>query len=255
MATAGSGPYAGNLCFVDFSALTGNNLLAAEEGCLEMSVSLPQNQGTMYFCLGISGDPVAPAALPTYCGAYLGNSGTCGGSATGISPNYYGIPGEPALYQACEGHNVVLSGGNPVLVAGTNVDQCNTSTSYGPSATTTITVTNISVVSPNDLLATGWYFTSVDAESTDDNESIVWSTGAGGPNLTLFPNNPANPSSPVGNSCGNGVPVSGSTTLTCLGQGQAYHTGTPMVYALAPSSMTITMLGTGLEAITLGLFL
>ena len=74
-AAAGSGSLASSLCFVDFSPLTGNNLLAAEEGCLEISVTLPGSY-IMYFCLGIAGAPLYATSLPTYEYAYLGNSGT-----------------------------------------------------------------------------------------------------------------------------------------------------------------------------------
>ena len=59
-ASAGSGTYSSTLCLVDFSALTSNNLLAAEQGgCLEITATLPGNY-QLYFCVQISGAPVAP---------------------------------------------------------------------------------------------------------------------------------------------------------------------------------------------------
>jgi hypothetical protein len=43
---------------------------------------------------------------------------------------------------------------------------------------TTITFSNISVVNQQGLTATGWEAVSADAESTDQGESITWTTPA-----------------------------------------------------------------------------
>src|ERR1019366_8525622 len=102
-ATPGTGYYASTLCLIDFSALTGNNYLAATSGCLETSAPLPDGY-TLYFCIGITGVQVAPFPLPTWApGAFLGN--TCGGSTScsNGTPFYTGIPGQPALYQTASG--------------------------------------------------------------------------------------------------------------------------------------------------------
>lgn len=220
-AAAGSGDYAPYLCLVDFSALTGNNLLAAEQGCLEMQVTLP-GKDELYFCLGITGTPVYAASLPTYPEAFLGNTNDG-------SPFYTNIPGDPALYQNCEG-------------------DCD-----GP---TVITFSGITVVNSSNVPVTGWEAVSADAETTDVGESITWTSNT---NLYVLPNNEADPSAPVGNACdaGAGLTGSGTTKVECNGNGTTGNlkTGTPMVWALTPKSVTATMVGTGLEAISFGLIL
>jgi prepilin-type N-terminal cleavage/methylation domain-containing protein len=232
----GSGTYASTLCFVDFSSLTGPALTAARNGCLEMSVSIVGGY-TMYFCLGLTGGPVAPASLPTYQQAFLGNS-------IGGEPFYTGVVGDPALYQ----------------------------TSAAKSSTSTITFSNISVVSPNGVLATGWEAVSADAESTDTGESITWSSNQA---MTIIPNGQAGQIQPMGNAClddgslpngASGLTMGpGDTTVTCAGTvtvaGTSYSvtgaqkTGAAMVWAPAPTTMSAVMVGGGLQAITFGLLL
>jgi hypothetical protein len=220
---------------VDFAALTGNNLLAAEQGCLEMQVTLPEND-ELYFCLGIKGTPVYAARLPTYGAAFLGNSNDG-------TPFYTNIPGYPALYQSCEG-------------------DCD-----GP---TVITFSGITVVTKNNVPVTGWEATSADAESTDVNESITWTSNA---DLNILPDNIAGVPNPVGNACegntetgGGGLTGNGTTQIECsggtgsanppgTGETSANKTGTAMVWALTPKTVTATMVGSGLEAISFGLIL
>ena len=155
IADPNSGTYANQLCFVDFSGLTGNALIAAESSCLEMSVAIA-NGATLYFCLSVSTynpgqgiEGVHPNALPTYDNAFLGNSynGT---------PFYTGINGEPALYS-----------------------------DHASGYMATIKFKNITVVGPNGLPATGWEAVSADAESTDNQESITWTSNT---TLNVLPN-------------------------------------------------------------------
>jgi type II secretory pathway pseudopilin PulG len=237
-ATPGTGQYASTMCLVDFSSLTGSNLLAAENGCLEMSVGLPGGS-TLYFCVGITGAPVAPSALPTWQNGFLGNA--CSGSTSGCTngtPFYTGIAGQPALYQTRSG-------------------------------TTNINFTKIVVVNAQGLIATGWEAVSADAESTDAGESISWSTptevdGNGNPlyGLTILPNSPSDPlNDPVGNACNSGAGLTetnNDNTVTCAvppNVNVGLKTGTALVWAPAPPSMSVTMIGTGLEAIVFGLLL
>jgi hypothetical protein len=84
-------------------------------------------------------------------------------------------------------------------------------------------------------------------------------------------------SDPIGNACNSGSGVSGTfvtptltsplnssqvfsgnsgngaTTITCSGDSNGTKTGTLMVESEQPKSVTITMVGTGLEGISLGL--
>jgi prepilin-type N-terminal cleavage/methylation domain-containing protein len=247
-AAPGSGTYASNLCLVDFSSLTGNNLLAAEQNqngsssCLEMTATLPGNY-QLYFCVKISGAPVVPSALPTWSQAFLGNS-----NSNGV-PFYINIPGQPALYQTCEGNKVMTT-----LVAGTNIENCYSGTGGTPFAAgngvTTITFSNIVVNNPQGIPATGWEVVSVDAESSDNGESLQWTSDQ---TLTVLPNSPT---SQYGNACGGGLTGSGTTTVTCTGQSTSGNkTGTAMVVAPTPSTLTIQLTGAGLEGISFGLVL
>ena len=219
-ADAGSGTFASSLCLVDFSSLTGNNLLAAQQGCLAISVPLPGG-ATLYFCISISGTSVAPYLLPTYGQAFLGNSN----NGTGF---YTGIDGRPALYQ--------------------NVQ----------AGTTTVTIKDISVVGATGDLATGWEAVGVDAESTDNGESMTWTSDQ---TLTAIPNGQSvdTPSAPFGNACnaGAGLTGSGTTQVICNGNGTtgSFKTGTAMVAAVTPTIITTKMVGTGLEAMAFGLLL
>jgi len=233
LATPGSGNLAATLCFVDFSSVTGSALLATQNGgCLEMSVALPDDY-TMYFCMSMSGTKALPWYMPTYSQAFLGN--TISGQ-----PFYTGVTGSPALYQRA---------------AGTSV----------------ITFSNISVVSPLGVPATGWEAVSTDAESTDSGESINWTSDAV---LNVIANGEVGQTQPMGNAClddgslpngASGLTGNGTTSITCSGSvtvnGTTYNitggpkTGAAMVWAAAPTTMTVTMIGGGLEAMSFGMLL
>jgi len=229
-ASPGTGTYASTLCLVDFSSLTGNNLLAAQQGCLLMAVPLPGGS-VLYFCIGLSGVPIKPSQLPTWQNAFLGNS--CGSAsasscATG-TPFYTGISGAPALYQT--------GGGDTV-----------------------ISLTKISVVNLQGRPATGWEAVSADAESTDPGESVSWTSNT---ELTIMPNGESydTPTDPVGNACNYGAGLTQSAdmlTVTCSNPSNGYSglkNGTAMVSALTPKTLTISLHGSGLEAAAFGLLL
>ena len=247
-----SGTYASSLCFIDFAALNANNgvlMTAARSTCQELEVPLPGGS-VLYFCIEFSGAPVFPASLPTWTDGFLGNE-------INNEPFYSDVSGSPALYQLCEGSN-------------------STCTQYGQTYSnnggqTTITLTGITVVAPDGNPATGWELVSADAESTDSGEWITWSSGT--PMYSIPNDVPSEDTgvSPIGNACNSGagvVATTGSTTVpsatflagsasatsvTCNGVSNGTKTGTLMVEAQQPTSMTITMLGTGLEGISLGL--
>lgn len=250
-ASPGTGYYWASLCLVDFtSALTPNNLDAAEtynaaKGIcgLQMEANLPGG-AELFFCLGITGGPVESAALPTWENAFLGNSCSPGAqSCTTGTPFYTGVAGEPAIYQTT-----------------------------GSGSTTNIYFSNISVVNAQGVAATGWQIVSADAESTDSGESITWTSNTP---LTILNNDESydTASDPVGNACGgtSGVGGSGLTessndlTVECVGyttttviDGKTENTvktGTAMVSATMPSTMDVTMVGTGLEGIVFGALL
>jgi hypothetical protein len=236
--TVTNGTYAKTMCLVDFSSYDPSK--AAAPGCQSMVASIPGGD-ILSFCISTSGtQPLHASALPTYPQAFLGN--TINGA-----PFYTGI--------GCADST------SPVTGTGAPTPSCikpaiyQTNTGLGPS--NTIVVTDISVTTPTGAPATGWHFVSVDAETTDQNESITWTSDAP---LVLLNNTP---SSPYGNTCNNlptwnGPQWTNSKQVQCvagLQETSAIKTGTPMFDALTPTSMTITMKGAGLEGIALGLLL
>ncbi len=107
---------------------------------------------------------------------------------------------------------------------------------------------------------TNWDLVTGDAESTDNGESINWSSDK---NLQLLANST---NSPVGNACDSTAPGYNAQYLTGLGSQSvtcsnpptdpgADHTGTVMLEAAAPTSLTITLNGGGLQATFLGVLL
>ena len=258
-ASAGSGEYAGNLCFVDFSSVTGGAMTAATDGgCLEMSANVGGGN-TLYFCLSISGQAVAPHVLPTYQEGFLGNTDTETNPAPPLPnvPFYIDVPGEPALY--------------------------NTNDAGGA---TTITFSSISVVTASGELATGWQLFSADAESTDSGEYLKWTTTPSTAPLTILANGLSvdTATDPVGNACGSGeglyyispsnvdypFTTGGASnggkynSVECEGSGtvngNTFSTtgndkdGVTMVVAPQPETLTVNMQANGLQGIVLGLF-
>jgi prepilin-type N-terminal cleavage/methylation domain-containing protein len=245
-ATPATGNYASTLCFVDFApwnsqtAASGVTCPTQSPGPTGSTAPLPMSAGiantpfTLSFCLSVysSAGNTSPGVedinavpLPTYSSpptseAFLGNNGF-----------YTGVPGDPALYTVNEG------------------------------STATVYITNIQVLSSSGAATANWQLVTGDAESTDSGESITWASNQ---NLTLLPNT-AN--SPVGNACdstGQYAPPSynsnyltgvGSHTVTCSSTVSEDHTGTVMLVATTPSQLTVTLNGTGLQAMFLGVLL
>ena len=169
-------------------------------------------------------DDITVVPLPTYTcppgsEAFLGNNGF-----------YTGVPGAPGLYTVEQG------------------------------STATIAFTNIQLLSSNGV-ATGWQLATGDAESTDAGESITWTSNQ---NLNLLPNSTT---SPVGNACmstGSYAPPQyntnyltgvGTKTVECSSTASYDKTGAAMLVASTPSSLTVTQVGTGLQAIFMGVLL
>ena len=104
---------------------------------------------------------------------------------------------------------------------------------------------------------TNWSLVTGDAESTDSSESITWTADQ---NLSLLPNTT---NSPVGNACQSTPPNINTTYLTGVGTKTVKcsstisedHTGTVMLQATTPKTLTVTLVGTGLQAMFLGVLL
>jgi len=228
-ASPGTGTYASSLCFVDFTPYSQTPVSCpGSPGYQQISAPITNTPYTLTFCLKVTGATVAPHIIPTYYSpptseAFLGNNGF-----------YTGIPGNPALYQ-------------------------------NESGTTTVTIINIQVLDSEGNPASGWELATGDAESTDAGESLAWTAGWSSSSpvptsqqvLNLLPNSST---SQIGNACADptspdGLTGVGTQTVECAASISSDKTGTVMLEASAPASLTATMVGTGLQAIFLGLLL
>jgi two-component system, OmpR family, phosphate regulon response regulator PhoB len=265
-ATPGTGTYAQRLCFIDFSSLNSTQAASTTPsgGCSEgqpMSFPVSGTPDSISFCLYIpevswganntssclpnAVGPICPATIPTYYApptseAFLGNNGF-----------YTGIAGRPALYEITSGEAVTLY------------------------------FTQIKVTDPSGNLATNWDLVTGDAESTDAGESLTFSTcpsitatgaypafGATCSSTATFALVPNSSSSAFGNACAYppAGPVGsysastwltgvGTNTVECAASVNSDKTGTLMVSTLAPNTLTVHMVGAGLQAMFLGVLL
>jgi len=241
--TVSNGTYAKTLCFVDFSSY--NAATAAAPGCQEFVADIPGGY-TLSFCMSESGNqPMFASALPTYPEAFMGNTLV---NADGSSSPFYTALGCPDSTPPEDGQ------GHPTPSC-IEPAMYQTDTGFGP--TNTLVFTNITVTTATGAPATGWEWVSADAETTDSNEQITWTSNQ---TLNLLPNSPG---SPYGDTCNNepnwnGPQGLGTTQVVCQSGNQetsATKTGTPMVEALTPTTMTIGMKGAGLEGVAVGLLL
>jgi hypothetical protein len=261
-AVASSGTYGSTLCFVDFSPWN-TQTRAVDYTCatgLPMSAQVANTPFTLEFCMSVTSTvPAGPTSAPAACGV-AARSGynditavplptyTCPGSNgqgseayLGNNGFYTGVRGDPALYTVTEGSQAVVS------------------------------ISSILLVGSDGTAATGWQLVTGDAESTDaSSEFITWQSDK---NLSLLPNNP---NSPIGNACGSSGPFAppifnsqtapgaggltgnGGKTVTCTnptGSNGVNHTGTVMLSAMVPTSLTVTLHGSGLQAMFLGVIL
>ena len=270
---SGQGYYTSNLCFVNFSlwnSYTGTSSAACSQGGLAVSAvigtsSLTSTGDTLSFCLivtsvttstlaavsgplgtnagynGVKADP-----FPTYPEAFLGNNG------------FYTVSNTvaPSLYQQVSGD------------------------------TTSVKIYNIQITNQAGAPVSGWQLVTGDAETTDAGESITWtsgntSSGAAAP-FTLLWNVPgisaigssgdtgsfgacSNPTSPLGltpqslltGGTASTVACASSTSVTGSNSAGVSYTrdGTVMLESPAPTSLNVTMVGTGLEAMFMGILL
>jgi prepilin-type N-terminal cleavage/methylation domain-containing protein len=235
-ATPGTGSYASTLCFANFSGYNGASYnggynvdpnpsgsprTPAPTNCQTMTEAVPNTPFTLSFCVSTSSSVgwVVPWQIPTYASssseAYLGNNGF-----------YTGIPGDPALYQ------------DP-----------NSGTGNAQGALSYVYITNIKLLDQNGHPASNWELVTGDAETTDAGESMTWTSNQV---LTLLPNSPT---SLYGNSCNSGLTGVGTMSVTCSSSVNSDKTGTVMLEASAPTSLTVTLQGAGLEAMFLGVLL
>jgi type II secretory pathway pseudopilin PulG len=259
LATPGTGTYDARLCFVDFTPWNASpqmqatgvscpaNLPSPASPWFAMSANVGSTPFVLSFCMSVSATASGGGAItgPTSAGPACGVAARNGSyDLTAVPlPTYSCPPGSEAFL----GNNGFYTGVNgfPGLYT---VDQ---------GSIATVQFTNIQVVSASGQAANNWELVSGDAESTDSGESITWSSNQV---LNLLPNSPL---SPVGNAC-NSTPPSynassltglGTTTVKCFNSPSEDHTGTAMMEAATPTSLTVTLDGGGLQATFLGVLL
>ncbi len=266
-ANAGTGLLASTLCFGDFTNWANN---PSPDGTTcpasdNMSLGIANTPYTLSFCaFAVQSNTVISASIPTYYNpsgynseAFLGNNGF-----------YSGIPGKPAVYQSgCGCSNGAL---------------------------TTVYFSNIQLKNAQGDPVTGWTIVTGDAESTDTNEWMVFSSNV---NWDILPNNGANDM--WGNDCYNssapngyaysgllqytgsmpatGASVASSTApllinananyatgvnqILCQANQQLNKTGTIMLAAPEPANsgaaqtLTVSMQGAGYQGLFLGVLL
>jgi hypothetical protein len=304
-ATPGSGTYASSLCFVDFSAIVPSEAASTNGSASYNPTGSNCTRGGQYLTAAIDYTPfVMSFCLLISPGTYTGNSSNYYGLANqGLSevcaypessygsvcpawlPTYY----SPPTSEAYLGNNGFYTGvsGRPALY-----------TTQSPS-TVNLNFYNIQVKDANGQSATGWELATGDAESTDENESIIWSTCSSlpaasptishafqsctGSPFSLLPDTPGgSQTDDIGNACAdvddtasnslfpgtiltglgtyNAGTISNSTnTVECAAGNNSADstdkTGTVMLEAAQPSTLSIQMNGTGLQAIFVGLVL
>jgi prepilin-type N-terminal cleavage/methylation domain-containing protein len=220
-AAAGTGTYASQLCFVDFTGFNGNTA-TSQSTCQQMSGPIENTPYSVSFCMwavpnqynagggctGYVATPVTPFPIPTYyvtgqswdSEAFLGNNGF-----------YTGLTENPALYQN------VTSDGNP-----THQNPPNSSCEWQLS---TIDIKNFQVYDAAGDPASGWTLVTGDAESTDSGEWSVYQNLSGN-KWSVLDNN--GPSDPYGNACYDSGDTIGGANVGFLGYtaAQALSAGT-----------------------------
>ena len=272
---SGQGYYTSNLCFVNFSlwnSYTGTSSAACSQGGLAVSAVIGTGTGvstgdTLSFCLIVTS--VATATGAAVSGS-LGNNAGYNGVAAVPFPTY------PEAFLGNNGFYTVSNTVDPALY------QQNS----GTGKTTTVNVYNIQITNQADAPVTGWQLVTGDAETTDSGESMTWTSGntpagAAAP-FSLLWNLPgisaigssgntgsfgacSNPTSPLGLSPQSLLTGGTASTVTCASStsvtgsdsnGVSYtRNGTVMLEASTPTSLNVTMVGTGLEAMFMGILL
>jgi hypothetical protein len=248
-ATPGTGTYASTLCFVDFTPYDDTPApCPGSPGFQAMTAGIDGTPFTLSFCVKVSSvtsarQPITgPLAAPVAHGTIHGATTT--GGFNGVSAVSLPTYTDPPTSEAFLGNNGFYTGvpGNPAFY------------SEVEGSTTTIQVIDIQVLDAVGNRATGWGLVTGDAESTDAGESMTWTSDKP---LSLIPNSPT---SAIGNACA--APVSpdgltgvGKTTVECAATVNSDKTGTVMLQAPTPNTLTVTMVGAGLQAVFLGLLL
>ncbi len=257
-AQPGTGTYASQLCFFDFSKYFTGGVMPSN---LPITEYVPGGYELTADLTVTGGNTVGAHVFPTYQDAFLGNISNGKPFYTGVGqpPGYQGTTSKslPAIYQFSSG------------------------------ATNTVSLSNINLTTSSGAPVSGYEIVTADAETTDPGEYISWSSNLSFNQIPNNPGDPTNPSSLEGNACstlnndgstnyGGGItdangnplsaPISNAPTVKCISTIQAStpRTGTLMLEVSPPASGTgangstsiqATMHGAGLEGVTFGLLL
>jgi len=170
-ANPGTGTYARQLCFADFTSFTD-----PVGACQPMKLLIEDSSDYLQFCvtatpdnISASQDTIRPQQIPTF---YLPGTGPGDVNSEAFLGNngfYTGIPGLPALSQRPQ-------------PTGCTPPNCSIFNGVGGGPLTTISFTNISVTNAQDQAQSGWTLVTGDAESTDtdgwlmfQNANVKWS--------------------------------------------------------------------------------
>jgi hypothetical protein len=276
-ALPGTGTYASTLCFVGFTQSIINSAEAASSGTglctgiatgTSVSVAVPGGY-TMSFCLTIAlgspGDEIEAATFPTWPGAFLGNdiNGT---------PFYTGVGCPDSDATTTSSGQGTTSCINPAIYQNPNTS----------GDTDIVTASNIVVTAPGGADATNYEVVTADAETTDPQEDIIWTSTPTTGSPDVFQQVPDTSSSPEGDACnettltgtageavnnGTGLVGVGTTSVECTStwqSGGSYpRTGTVLLEVspttsnavTAPVTISANMTGSGLEGVAFGLLL
>ena len=180
-----------------------------------------QAQTGQAFAVSIPGGYTMSFTLTNSGGAvHAATLPTFGGAYLGSSGHYTGIPGSPALYQSTN-HTV-----------------------------TTSVMSNISLTNSSGVAQTGYALVGADAESSDNNESLTWTSSSSISSLTATSSGTG-----LGNACGGGFTGVGTTTVKCTGASVGTKTGAAILASKAPTTFSQSMTGGGLQAFSFGVLL
>ena len=267
-ALPGTGTYASQLCFFDFASAFANGAVPNNTPITEYIPGGYKLTAT----LTVTGAPVVTAHIfPTWTYAFLGNASDNG------TPFYSGVgcpATDPTTYQQ---GGVTFGTPSCISPAIYQVGSANHQSN-------TVRLSKIKLTTSTGALVTGYEIVTADAETTDNSESIAWTSNL---NFSQIPDSPGgSPDSYEGNACStniNGVityggditdaagnplsiPVANAPTVTCNSDWSTSspRTGTLILAVSPPASGTgangstyiqAVITGNGLEGVSFGLLL
>ncbi|MCI0157030.1 DUF11 domain-containing protein [Leifsonia shinshuensis] len=133
----------------------------------------------------------------------------------GSPGQYQGVSGRPALYQVAS-----------------------------PTTDSSISMSNITLTDADGNAVRAFAIVAADAESTDSGESLVFSS-----------DKPMRQIAPIGNACPDEFSGLGTTTVTCHSTDGVPRTGTAMLAADSPTTLTQTLKSTMIQGVAFGVLI